>query len=492
MNIRTTKSFTRKRQRGLRHLHFILWAFLFFLSACGDSPDNSSQTSSDTGSIAFSLAWEDTTSERAVVPAAALSPSGDVCVDYAIDTISADVYNSSHTVIASASWPCSDHQGTISDVPTGSGMYLILEGTVSGNVHWLGQTPPFSMSAGQITDAGVITMNYIGDDTTSPNVVSTNPTDKTEGIPLDAVITATFNEDVVEASLTTSFTLETGGTPVPGSVTYNSSTQTATFTPDSNLSSFTDYTATITTDVEDLAGNQMADNYTWNFTTGAGDVSVSGTVIDATTADPISEATVSISGDAYSDNTTTANDGRYGFLDVPDGDYAISVSKTGYVSEERSIIVEGGYPVVEDFVLSPSLIEGEYRIVLTWDVDPSDLDSHLWTPNIEDSEYHIYFASEGSESSPPYAELNIDDTSSYGPETITIYRSFPGTYTYAVHHYGGEGSLTGTSQAKVKIYDSSGFIQEWNVPSEGSGEWWTVFELDGSSGGITTVNTISD
>src|SRR3990172_2208438 len=41
----------------------------------------------------------------------------------------------------------------------------------------------------------------------------------------------------------------------------------ATFTPSSNLSSYTTYTATITTGVMDLAGNAMASDYTWSFTT---------------------------------------------------------------------------------------------------------------------------------------------------------------------------------------------------------------------------------
>ncbi|MBA4382487.1 MAG: hypothetical protein C0406_07975, partial [Sideroxydans sp.] len=54
------------------------------------------------------------------------------------------------------------------------------------------------------------------------------------------------------------------------------------------------------------------------------------------------------------------------------------------------------------------------RIVLNWGELPSDLDSHLIFPS-----NHIYFNSKtGSTSSD--AKLDVDDTTSYGPETITI------------------------------------------------------------------------
>ena len=33
------------------------------------------------------------------------------------------------------------------------------------------------------------------------------------------------------------------------------------------------------------------------------------------------------------------------------------------------------------------------------------------------------------------ANLDVDDISSYGPETITILENIYGTYTYAVHNY---------------------------------------------------------
>ena len=56
-----------------------------------------------------------------------------------------------------------------------------------------------------------------------------------------------------------------GVKPVTGTV--NVSGNTATFTPTTSLAANTVFTATITTAVTDTAGNALAANYSWNFTT---------------------------------------------------------------------------------------------------------------------------------------------------------------------------------------------------------------------------------
>lgn len=67
---------------------------------------------------------------------------------------------------------------------------------------------------------------------------------------------------------TTSFTLtRLGGTAVIGTINYSGTI--ASFTPNSNLAYAATYTARITTEAEDLAGNALAVDYTWDFTTAA-------------------------------------------------------------------------------------------------------------------------------------------------------------------------------------------------------------------------------
>ncbi|MDY6933458.1 MAG: Ig-like domain-containing protein [Spirochaetota bacterium] len=106
-------------------------------------------------------------------------------------------------------------------------------------------------------------------DTTPPTVSSTSPADSATDVAVNSVITATFSEAMDDSSITSSsFIVTENGSDVSGTVTYNASTRTATLSPSADLLYETPYTATITTDVKDEAGNNMASNYEWNFTTG--------------------------------------------------------------------------------------------------------------------------------------------------------------------------------------------------------------------------------
>ena len=68
---------------------------------------------------------------------------------------------------------------------------------------------------------------------------------------------------------------ETGGGPLlPAAVSYNSSSKTATLTPSAALAEGISYTATVrggsSAGVKDLAGNALATDYVWSFTTAVG------------------------------------------------------------------------------------------------------------------------------------------------------------------------------------------------------------------------------
>lgn len=135
----------------------------------------------------------------------------------------------------------------------------------------------------------------------------------------------------------------------------------------------------------------------------------------------------------------------------------------------------------------------ELRLTLTWGVEPRDLDSHLWTPEIEGSTYHVYYGSQGSQESAPYAELDVDDVTSYGPENITVYQYFPGTYYYSVYHFSGEGTIA-TSSANVTVLGPEGELHSLDVPPDSAGAhwWWNVLTVDGGTGVITIVDEISE
>jgi hypothetical protein len=106
-----------------------------------------------------------------------------------------------------------------------------------------------------------------GGDTTKPTVSSTSPAALATGVAVAANITATFSEAMTATTIVAAnFTLAAGGA-VTGVVSYDATTKIATFNPTSDLSNSTVYTATITTGVKDSAGNALAANKVWTFTT---------------------------------------------------------------------------------------------------------------------------------------------------------------------------------------------------------------------------------
>jgi len=107
------------------------------------------------------------------------------------------------------------------------------------------------------------------EDSTPPTMVSTTPANNAANGALNTSITATFGEEMDASTINTgTFTVAPlGESAITGLVNY--SYRTATFTPLSVLEMDTAYTATITTGVKDRAGNTLAGDYAWLFTTGS-------------------------------------------------------------------------------------------------------------------------------------------------------------------------------------------------------------------------------
>jgi hypothetical protein len=206
---------------------------------------------------------------------------------------------------------------------------------------------------------------------------------------------------------------------------------------------------------------------------------VEGFVIDVTTGFGIEGVSVSVL-DA-SGSATTESDGGFS-ISVPIGSQTLVFTKTGYVFPNQEVSVTEGQTTTvpgSSIIGNPELESGEYRIVLTWNLNPADLDSHLLTPSAE----HIYYLNPLGTN----ANLDVDDVTSYGPETITITNEEVGTYKYYVHRYSGTGTLAG-SGALVRVFDTSGLVQSFTAPSSGTGDYWFVFTMNG--GLISIVNSI--
>lgn len=106
-----------------------------------------------------------------------------------------------------------------------------------------------------------------------PTIYSVMPVNGSIGINPDFIITVDFSEAMNSTSVDTAFTLSA----TSGTTRYNDTFYTMTFTPDNPLTPNTTFTATVTTTASDLAGNNLATNYVWQFTTGA-DTTPPGTI----------------------------------------------------------------------------------------------------------------------------------------------------------------------------------------------------------------------
>lgn len=109
-------------------------------------------------------------------------------------------------------------------------------------------------------------------DTTPPEVASVKPIDGVSRLRLATNATVHFNEEMDAATIdTTTFELRgPAGVLIPAVVTYDASSQSATLDPASDLDYSTVYTATVkggSAGVYDAAGNAMAADYEWSFST---------------------------------------------------------------------------------------------------------------------------------------------------------------------------------------------------------------------------------
>ncbi|MGC7846927.1 Ig-like domain-containing protein [Desulforudis sp. 1088] len=104
-------------------------------------------------------------------------------------------------------------------------------------------------------------------DTVAPAVYSTDPVDGATGVAVNKTIGIIFSETVVESVYFGDITISDGNSVV--SYTYTIADTTLTLDPVNDLAYTTIYTVTIPTGaVKDTAGNELASDYVFSFTTG--------------------------------------------------------------------------------------------------------------------------------------------------------------------------------------------------------------------------------
>ena len=120
-----------------------------------------------------------------------------------------------------------------------------------------------------------------------------------------------------------------------------------------------------------------------------------------------------------------------------------------YSTYFASLTLAAGVTNQLSFSMTPNLpFTNGMRFVLNWGANPYDLDSHLLTPYTNSfffsGPHHVYFANRGSTNSPPFANLDVDVTFGFGPETITITSFTNGTYDYYIYNFSQDAPIAGS------------------------------------------------
>lgn len=223
-----------------------------------------------------------------------------------------------------------------------------------------------------------------------------------------------------------------------------------------------------------------------------------GTVTSAMTGEGLSDVTLTIREDwnntsegPVAATVTTDSYGDY-TVELPIGNYTVYCEKEGYVSNWFNIVVQSGTTENQNGSMNVDIDGDQFRIVLTWEENPRDVDIHIQGPKSSGGTFHTYWYDMSYEEGDlVICSLDVDDRYSYGPETITLItlNSEDPYYCY-IHRYEGSGTLA-TSGAKVAVYCGAQLVASFSVPANGgSGDYWNVFAI--VNGQIMLKNTITD
>jgi len=251
------------------HLLLLLILSAFSITGCGQWFSDNNPAAALTAPNAAVDVTSDTT-----VPTVTLTVPADTDTDVAINTGITTTFSEAMDPATITTTTFTVEQGVtpVLGAVTYSGVTALFTptGNLASNTIY---TATITTAAKDIAGNALVS-NYVWNfttsaapDTTPPTVTLTVPYNFDTDECINKTITTTFSEAMNPLTISTlTFTLDQGGVAILGAVTYSGTT--AAFKPTNSLAPNTIYTATITHSVKDLAGNEMANDYIWSFTTG--------------------------------------------------------------------------------------------------------------------------------------------------------------------------------------------------------------------------------
>ena len=374
---------------------------------------------------------------------------------------------------------------------TSSPLYAFSSAENAGNGVYQYGSGGFPSSTYQASNywVDVVFTSSIGPDTTPPTVSSTLPANIATGVVPANPVTITFSEAILAATIESTPSVPSQNFElrdelnalVPATVTYSSSNNTATLTPVNPLAESKPYTAKViggTSGVKDSAGNPLAADYSWTFTTGVDPCSPGGNPIvceNSKAGNPSSEWDVSGAGDAsiqgYATDISVNRGQTVGFkINTPSSNYRLDIYRMGYYNGNGARLVAS---------VEPSAVLPQNQPACLAHSATGLIDCGNWTESASwavpaNATSGIYFAKaireDGANTGASHIVFIVrDDTS-----TSDILFQTADTTWQAYNTYGGNSFYTGSPAGRA--YKVS-YNRPFNTRSVDNGQDW-VFNAE--------------
>ena len=203
---------------------------------------------------------------------------------------------------------------------------------------------------------------------------------------------------------------------------------------------------------------------------------LTGIISNSTNGLPIPGATVAVGAVSALTNAS----GVYTIPNAPSGTRTVTTSAAGFSTRTDTVIIAAGATTTFSTTLVPGTSSGNLTIILNWGAVPTDLDSHLVGPNSAGGRFHCFYAARTPVS---YVSLDVDDVTSFGPETITVStlsgNFVAGSYNYYVHNFSGSPAFD-VSGASITVFQGGVQLAQFLV-SAATGSpalvLWSVFSF---------------
>ncbi|MEZ9984790.1 tandem-95 repeat protein [Vibrio sp. 10N.261.49.A3] len=213
------------------------------------------------------------------------------------------------------------------------------------------------------------------------------------------------------------------------------------------------------------------------------ETTVTGTVLDAETGNPIVGADVTLTDNAgHSYTAVTDQSGNYSVSGPVVDQGTVTIEQEGSITS--SFLVPAGEDTNGGVTaISEVLEETDMRIVVTWGESPRDMDNHLWLYDTENGNEldHIYYRDMNHDlGGGNVVQQDVDDTNGGGPETITIPNYQDADMHYSVHNYTSRSwDVDGVENVQVQVFVGDTLVETFSpdLSENPSGDHWHVFDI---------------